>query len=182
MKQPLVATFRPPLMMPPDRSVETLNCNFSVTFIKSINYSSIKLCLNIQTPSQNISNFSSSQTLLISVVHNDFNFLFISKCLYSFEKKRQQQQNLLSAPILNEIFTERHHFRCLLYREEILLIPAMKFITPIKFFRSQSGKIISLWKFPAWVVTFFFRNRVGYAFSLKGLQQFFNEESKRQSI
>ena len=95
----------------------------------------MKPCLNIQTPSQNISNLSSSQTLLISVVHNDFNFLFISKCLYSFEKKRQQQQNLPSAPILNEIFTERHHFRCLLYREEILLIPAKKFITPIKFFR-----------------------------------------------
>ena len=181
MKQPLVATFRPPLMMPPDRSVETLNCNFSVTFIKSINYSSIKLCLNIQTPSQNISNFSSSQTLLISVVHNDFNFLFISKCLYSFEKKRQQQQNLLSAPILNDIFTERHHFRCLLYREEILLIPAKKFITPIKFFRFTIRKNYITLEISG-VVTFFFRNRVGYAFSLKGLQQFFNEGSKRQSI
>ena len=48
IKGPLVAAFRSPLMKALDRSVETLGLwivTSSVTFIKSVNQSSIKLCL-----------------------------------------------------------------------------------------------------------------------------------------
>ena len=48
IKRPLVAAFRSPLMKALDRSVETLGLwivTSSVTFIKSANQSSIKLCL-----------------------------------------------------------------------------------------------------------------------------------------
>ena len=48
IKGPLVAAFRSPMMMAPDRSVETLGLwivTYSVTFIKSVNQSNIKPCL-----------------------------------------------------------------------------------------------------------------------------------------
>ena len=50
IKGPLVAAFRSPLMKVLDRSVETLGLwivTSSVTFIKSANQSSIKLCLTV---------------------------------------------------------------------------------------------------------------------------------------
>ena len=44
IKGPLVAAFRSPLMKALDRcwNIGSMNCNFSVTFIKSLNQSSIK--------------------------------------------------------------------------------------------------------------------------------------------
>ena len=48
IKGPLVALFRSPKIKVLDSSVEkfgSMNCNFSVTFIKSLNQSSIKPCL-----------------------------------------------------------------------------------------------------------------------------------------
>ena len=49
-KGPLVAVFRSPLMKVLDNSdlnVSSMNCNFSVTLIKSLNQSSIKPCLTV---------------------------------------------------------------------------------------------------------------------------------------
>ena len=50
VKGPLVAVFRSPLMKVLDNSdlnVSSMNCNFSVTLIKSLNQSSIKPCLTV---------------------------------------------------------------------------------------------------------------------------------------
>ena len=60
IKGPLVAAFRSPLMKALDRSVETLGLwivTSSVTFIKSANQCSIKLCLTNQSFSHDICDY-----------------------------------------------------------------------------------------------------------------------------
>ena len=82
IKGPLVAVFRSPLMKALGRSVETWGLwivTSSVTFVKSANQSSIKLCLS--GGKLQIANLLMSMKIWVSAKERSFLFFFLSDLL-----------------------------------------------------------------------------------------------------